>query len=148
MKQIFHLGFLAASMILIAMPCKASDNSSKATSNNTTITTASVPVPPPDSAQELKSDTTIGCSSNRYSTEQSPKEVINYYDAQLKSNGWKITSKGGGGSSYGGGAGLSAEKSGQYININAGGGGGSDTYFTVCFGSDKKAVRNCNRNND
>ncbi|HBM16002.1 MAG TPA: hypothetical protein DD381_06635 [Lentisphaeria bacterium] len=100
-------------------------------------------IQPPSGAEEVVTGTDRGCTYTRYSITQSPRDVVNYFDKQFKSEGWKVTNKGGGGSSYGGGAGLRAEKNGTYSKVDAGGENGSDTYFNVWFGSNKNDIDHC-----
>lgn len=103
---------------------------------------ASKSLSPPDGAMQVSSGTSGKCSYIRYSINQSPINVINYFEKQLKADNWKILSKGGGGSSYGGGAGLTAKKESQYIKVQAGG-TASKSFFHIISGSSKKAVEHC-----
>jgi hypothetical protein len=65
----------------------------------------------------------------------------------LASQGFTITNSGGGGGGWGkwGGAnaGLSANKNGTYIDVQAGGQTGQPVYFEVCEGTNKSAVDQC-----
>lgn len=101
----------------------------------------SVP-PPPSDATQVGSGTHGECSYTRYSIKQSPISVVDYFDKQFKAGDWKILSKGGGGSSWGGGAGITANKGLQYVKVQAGG-RASETFFNIILGSSKKAVEHC-----
>ncbi|MDD2858304.1 MAG: hypothetical protein PHU75_06450 [Candidatus Nanopelagicales bacterium] len=110
---------------------------------------APTPSGPPSGSQKLQTKALAGgVNYARYSNaKMTPTQIVNYYQSQLRSQGWKTVNEGGGGSGWssgwgGGGGGLTAIKTGTYFSVNAGG-DGTPTYFEVCSGPNSQIVDNC-----
>jgi len=89
-----------------------------------------------------------GTTYARYSNgSETPKSVVSTYESEVKKDGYKVTQSGGSGGGWGGYGGsdygMTAEKSGSYFEVQAGGESGKTTYFEVCLGTDKSAVEHC-----
>jgi len=130
----------------------AATPSAAATSPAPASTGAGVAQPPAGAAQ-LESRTDNGVQVTRYSVNgQQPQQVVDYYTGMWQGEGYTVTSSGGGGGGYGqyggSGAGATGSKSGSFVAVNAGGQTGQATYFSVCQGSDERAVRQCSDNAD
>ncbi|MFA7324616.1 MAG: hypothetical protein WC005_09680 [Candidatus Nanopelagicales bacterium] len=110
---------------------------------------APTPSGPPSGSKNLQTKTLSGgVNYARYSNARmTPAQIVNYYQTQLRSQGWKTVNEGGGGSGWssgwgGGGGGLTGIKTGTYFSVNAGG-DGTPTYFEVCYGPNSQVVNNC-----
>lgn len=106
---------------------------------NTTESSSVAIVNPPKNATELNSRIYNGCKGTRYATTENINSVIGYYNKELKENGWKILSEGGGGGNYGAGGGLTAQKESTYIKVGVGGYGGNN-YIKVVTGPDRHTI--------
>lgn len=107
----------------------------------------------PSGASQLQAAEKNGAQYTRYSISgTAPANVTADYKSQLSSQGYSITSDGGGGGGWGkwGGAeaGLSANNGSTYVDVQAGGQSGSTTYFEVCVGPSKTAVDDCEDSSD
>lgn len=150
----------AAAASLIAA-CGGSDDASTATTaagggsaTTAPATTAaggggstSVPAPPAGS-QLLQEANENGATYWRYSINgQTPQQVVATYQSELTAAGFAVTNSGGGGGGWGkwGGAnaGVSADKDGEYIDVQAGGQSSGPTYFEVCAGPSEQSVEDC-----
>lgn len=106
---------------------------------------------PPSGAEELSNKTTGDVQYARYQISgSSAQTVVDDYSSQAKSDGYTVTNSGSGGGGWGGwggsGAGMTASKSGSYLDVQAGGESGGPTYFEVCVGPDESAVDQCDQN--
>lgn len=106
---------------------------------------------PPSGAEELSNKTTGDVQYARYQISgSSAQAVVDDYSSQAKSDGYTVTNSGSGGGGWGGwggsGAGMSASKTGSYLDVQAGGESGGPTYFEVCMGPDESAVDQCDQN--
>ena len=103
---------------------------------------------PPGSKTLSQKDLKGGVTYERYSNRgMSAKDVVSYYETELRRDGWQTVREGGGGSGWSdhwgyGGGGLTAIKNGTYFSVNAGG-NGKPTYFEVCWGKNSQIVDNC-----
>ena len=125
----------------------SASNSSAGTTATTKAATTAIPAPPSGST-ELQNTTQNGVAYQRWSNPSAtPAQVVASYQSALASQGFTITNSGGGGGGWGkwGGAnaGLSANKNGTYIDVQAGGQTGQPVYFEVCEGTNKSAVDQC-----
>ena len=103
---------------------------------------------PPTGAKELQSEKEFGGLYSRYEiTGKTPAQIEAEYKAGLEKDGYKITSSGGGGGGWGkwggAGAGLTGDKTGSYVSVQAGGQKSGPTYFEVCVGPDKSIEQAC-----
>jgi hypothetical protein len=122
-------------------------SSSAGTTATTKAATNALPAAPSGSV-ELQNTTTNGVVYQRWSNAgATPQQIVTDYQNALTAEGYTITNSGGGGGGWGkwGGAnaGLSANKSGVYVDVQAGGQSGQTTYFEVCQGTNKSAVDQC-----
>ena len=95
-------------------------------------------IDPPSGSKEISSSDKGGVYYAKYSTSDTPARVISVYSNQLNNDGWKTVNEGGSGGGWGpyGGSssGLTAKKSGNYFDVQAGGEKGHTTYFEICAG--------------
>ena len=103
-----------------------------------------VPVPPDSKALGTQTLSSGGQQAS-YSTATSPSGVIASYKQALPTAGWTVTGGGGGGVSYGGGAGLQATNGPKYLSVNAGGPAGL-TFVNVCVWPSKPGNDSCGEN--
>ena len=102
----------------------------------------------PAGATELQSAQRSGAQYNRFSISgTTPEAVVSDYQSQLESQGYKVTSSGGGGGGWGkwGGAsaGVEGNNGSEWVSVQAGGESGSTTYFEVCVGPSSSSVQDC-----
>jgi hypothetical protein len=154
-RKIF-LGVSASAGVVLA-GCGGSDNkeAKTVTETNPSTETASTPtettksksssggdpltgISPPAGSKKLSSKDKGGTQWLRYSTSKSPASVVSSYKSELSSAGWSLVhagAAGGGWGPYGGsGAGLTAKKSSNFFDVQAGAAKGGTTYFEVCAG--------------
>jgi len=123
-------------------------SSSAGTTATTKAATNALPAAPSGST-ELQNTTTNGVVYQRWSNSSgaTPQQIVTDYQNALTAEGYTITNSGGGGGGWGkwGGAnaGLSANKGGVYVNVQAGGQSGQTTYFEVCQGPSQQSVDQC-----
>lgn len=103
----------------------------------------------PSGAKELSSSQEETAIYTRYEiTGMTPQQVVQSYEQSATNAGYTVTNSGGSGGGWGGyggaGAGMVAEKSGSYLDVQAGGETSGPTYFEVCVGTDEGAVEHCN----
>lgn len=115
--------------------------------------TASAAPTPPSGAQQLQTDGTNGATYWRYSiTGTSAQQVVADYQQELAAQGYTVTDQGGGGGGWGkwggAGAGLTADKGGTYISVQAGGQSSGPVYFEVCSGPSAQSVQDCENVSD
>jgi hypothetical protein len=108
---------------------------------------------PPSGAKQLQAENENGAEYTRYSIGgTSPSAVVSGYESQLTSEGYSITSSGGGGGGWGkwGGAesGVDGNNGTTYVSVQAGGQSGSTTYFEVCVGPSQSSVNDCENASD
>ena len=90
----------------------------------------------------------------RYKIAMPPKKVVNKYKRQAKRAGYSIVSAGGSGGGWGGYGGsdygMRAKESSNYLDVQAGGESGAETYYEVCVGQDgaRSALGHCERNSN
>jgi hypothetical protein len=101
---------------------------------------------PADSQKLATKDISSGGQLAHYMTSANPIAVIDSYAQALPASGWTVTSSGGGGSEYGGNAGLQATNGPKYLSINAGGPVGT-TYVSVCVWPSKPDRDHCTIDN-
>jgi len=81
-----------------------------------------------------------------------PAKIVNKYKKKATKAGYTVKSAGGSGGGWGGyggaSAGLVAEKSSGYLDVQAGGSRQGATYFEVCVGKSKSAVEECDHHSD
>lgn len=77
-----------------------------------------------------------------YTSRQSAQDVMSAYRSTLEADGWTIDSMGGGGSAWGGNAGLTASKGAEYLVMSIGGETGA-TNIDLCVWPSKPADDNC-----
>lgn len=123
-----------------ATPTKTSDDSDD--------TSGSLPKPPSGS-KKVSSESDGGDTYARYkTTSQSPKEVVTFYKGEATKQGYSVKNMNGGGGGWGGYGGsnwgMVAQKDGSYLDVQAGGSSNGPTYFEVCVGPGKSALRHCN----
>ena len=153
-KAYFAVPAIGLSLMLAG--CSSSSSSgdatpaASATQAKSAAPTEAAPVKapaPPSGSKELDSSSSGGATYARYSTSESPAAVETHYVSALKADGYTITNSGGGGGGWGkwggGGAGVTADKSGAWIDVQAGGESGSTTYFEVCTGPSESALEHC-----
>jgi len=132
-----------------------STTAAKAQASSGTVTTAkaaggssTLPAAPSGSL-ELQNTTTSGVVYQRWSNASgaTPQQIVADYQNALTAEGYTITNSGGGGGGWGkwGGAnaGVSANKGGIYVDVQAGGQSGQTTYFEVCQGPSQQSVDQC-----
>ena len=107
----------------------------------------------PAGAKELQTEKEFGGVYARYEISgKTPADVEADYKATLEKDGYKVTSSGGGGGGWGkwggAGAGLTADKTGSYASVQAGGQKSGPTYFEVCVGPTKEIEKACENVSD
>lgn len=162
------IGVGAAALVLSG--CSKSGTTADKTTVTETVTASSAPAntsaqagttapaalanlpQPPSGATQLKSNDSDGIQHARYSvTDQTPRQVADYYVGIWKNEGFSITnsSSGGEGGQYGGsGANATGSKAGTFVAVDAGAGNGEPTYFDICVGTDKEQVEHCGKHHD
>lgn len=104
-------------------------------------------VQPPSGSNEVQKRGRKGVSYARYSTAETPSQVVDYYRGELSNEGWTVRHEGKGGGGWGrwGGseAGLWAVKGDDYAAVQAGGESGHTTYFEVCVGPNRSITDDC-----
>jgi len=123
-----------------------------ATAAPTTAGGAALPAPPGGS-QQLQQATSNGAAYWRYSVTGTPAaQVVSDYQSGLQSWGYSVQDQGGNGGGWGkwggSGAGLTAQKGGTHVSVQAGGQSGGPTYFEVCQGPSSQAVNDCENASD
>lgn len=156
-----YLAVPAVGLSLALTGCSSSSSSGDATPAPTvtetkteapasSAATSSVKAPSaPSGAKELASKSGDGFTYARYSTSETPESVVSHYESALKSEGYSISNSGGSSGGWGkwggGNAGVTADKSDAWVEVQAGGQKSSTTYFEVCTGASKSAVDNCDQ---
>ncbi|MEI2717161.1 MAG: hypothetical protein V9E98_09220 [Candidatus Nanopelagicales bacterium] len=110
-------------------------------------TATGVPAPP-SGAKQLSSSQEETAIYTRYEISgMTPQQVVSSYEQAATSAGYSVTNSGGSGGGWGGyggaGAGMVAQRSGSYLDVQAGGETSGPTYFEVCVGADEAAVDHC-----
>jgi hypothetical protein len=164
---------LTIAMALFAAGCSSSSDSSS--SDTTTPTTQAAPttaaspttaaaspttaaaaastdpmsgVPAPAGATQLRQDQlTGGGVHTAYTTTEPPAQVVSAYQAVLQGAGWTVQNSGGGGSAYGGNAGLTATEGARHLSLEAGGPTGQ-TFVDLCVWTTKPSNNSCGSDND
>jgi len=155
---------LAAGIPLVAAGCGDSTPAAPATTTEVvTETTAPAPAATtaaatpaaasalpaaPSGAKQLASRQKNGATYYHYSISgQTPQQIVNGYQTELKSSGFTVKSTGGGGGgwgAYGGSeAGISADNNSEWIDVEAGGQKSGPTYWEVCVGPSNQSVNDC-----
>ncbi|MEI7521168.1 MAG: hypothetical protein WCK40_07460 [Thermoleophilia bacterium] len=155
---------LAAGIPLVAAGCGDSTPAASATTTEVvTETTAPAPAATtaaatpaaasalpaaPSGAKQLASRQKNGATYYHYSISgQTPQQIVNGYQTELKSSGFTVKSTGGGGGgwgAYGGSeAGISADNNSEWIDVEAGGQKSGPTYWEVCVGPSNQSVNDC-----
>lgn len=98
--------------------------------------------PAPAGLQKVSEDSKDGGTHTYYRGTSSAAEIVDAYKAELESDGWSIVTSGGGGSSWGGGAGLTATRGSAYLVMEAGGESG-ETNVNLCVWPSKPDDDNC-----
>ncbi|MTH97279.1 hypothetical protein [Roseibium sp. RKSG952] len=98
--------------------------------------------PPIPGADEAGTEPKGSGTRTSYTSSKSPEEIMRSYEDTLKGDGWQIHSAGGGGSSWGGGADLSATKGGEYLVMSAGGTPGM-TNIDLCVWPERPEDDDC-----
>ena len=152
---------LAAGIPLVAAGC--GDSTQATTTEVLTETTAPAPAAStaaatpaatsalpaaPAAAKQLASRQKNGATYYHYSISgQTPQQIVNSYQSELKSSGFAVKSTGGGGGgwgAYGGSdAGISADNNSEWIDVEAGGQNSGPTYWEVCVGPSNQSVNDC-----
>ncbi len=151
---------------LVAVGCSSSSTPADSVTVTATPTEATAAAPTPTAAKTNSGSggatlpkppagsTKVGGSSNgaeqyaRYKNSQkSPQKIVNSYKKKAQQTGYTIKNSGGSGGGWGGyggsNYGLTAEKSGSYLDVQAGGENSGPTYFEVCVGPDNGAREHC-----
>lgn len=106
-------------------------------------------ISPPAGSKKLDSRSSGGVVYEHYSTSKSPSQVQSTYKQELTHADWSIVNTGGSGGGWGpyGGSnyGLTAKKSDDYIDLQAGGQQGQTTYFELCATTGNGSRDDCNR---
>lgn len=108
---------------------------------------ATLPQPPAGSTK-LGGSTKGDAEYARYkNSQESPQNVVNSYKKEAQNSGYTVKNSGGSGGGWGGyggsNYGLTAEKSGSYLEVQAGGENSGPTYFEVCVGPESSARGHC-----
>ena len=124
-----------------AAPTKTTDNSGGGSAGSLSA--------PPSGSKKLSSETDGGNTYARYkNSSQSPKEVVTFYKGEATKSGYSVKNLNGGGGGWGGYGGsnwgMVAQKDGSYLDVQAGGSSNGPTFFEVCMGGDKSALKHCN----
>lgn len=163
---------LTVAMALFAAGCSSSSDSSS--SDTTTPTTQATPttaaspttaagatpttaaastdpmsgVPAPAGATQINQDQLAGGGVHTaYTTTEAPAQVVSAYQTVLQGAGWTVQNSGGGGSAYGGNAGLTATEGARHLSLEAGGPTGQ-TFVDLCVWTSKPSNNSCGSDND
>ncbi|MCB1488274.1 MAG: hypothetical protein KDJ88_12555 [Bauldia sp.] len=99
-------------------------------------------VPELANARKVSEDAKGDGTHTYYKSTTSPGDLVEAYKGELSSDGWSIVNAGGGGSSWGGGATLTATKGSTYLVLDAGGESG-ETHIDLCVWPSKPDDDDC-----
>ena len=142
-----------------SLPGGSSSQSTSSSPSPTPVTPnaasgSNLTIPPaPPGAQVLQQASANGATYARYSvTGQTPAQVVAAYQSALQGDGYTVNNSGGGGGGWGkwggAGGGLTANRSAEWISVQAGGQNAGPTYFEVCVGPSEKSVDDCENASD
>lgn len=162
-------GTMGAALLAAGCSSGGSSTGTSATASPTlptptvTVTTGPTPTPtettkatlprPPAGTTKLGAHFTSSAQYARYkNSSEKPRQVVNYYAGQARSEGYSVKSQGGGGGGWGGYGGsdfgMAAVKSNAYLSVHAGASKQTPTFFEVCVGSEKSALKACDRHSE
>ncbi|MFN8126863.1 MAG: hypothetical protein U0R64_10205 [Candidatus Nanopelagicales bacterium] len=159
--------FLAAGIsgvALVAAGCSSSSTPAETVTVTASPTESAMPTPDETTTTKASSESSLPSAPSgstklavkvngdaeyaRYKTSSmTPKEVVSSYQKQAENDGYTVKNSGGSGGGWGGyggsEAGMTAEKSGSYLDVQAGGESSGPTYFEVCVGPDSSVRDHC-----